>query len=132
VFHSHSDVLVSLVIGAAAICSERNSHYIRIVDIQSREVKFEQELYNGFEYQKLKPFFHSFETNTAVAGLCFADEGEAGQFFQHVIKCKNSGGGAYAQLTVSAPTTRAPAPSQTTAAPTAAPSRSVSGTEKKS
>mmetsp|Transcript_25825 Transcript_25825/g.64868 ORF Transcript_25825/g.64868 Transcript_25825/m.64868 type:complete len:395 (-) Transcript_25825:1094-2278(-) len=112
------------VIGGAAICSERNSHFIRIVDIQSREVKFEQELYNGFEYQQLKPFFHSFETNTEVAGLCFADEGEAGQFFQHVIKCKNGGG---ATATAAAPVARATTPSVST--PTQ--SRS-SSTEKKS
>jgi len=50
---------------------------------------WEQEFYQGFIYQVAAPFFHTFETDTAVAGFSFADEGEAKEFSNKVLYCKN-------------------------------------------
>ncbi len=55
-----------------------------MVDLRSRQIVFEQEIYFGFRYQELAPFFHSFETEDCVAGLCFTDEAEARRFAPQV------------------------------------------------
>ena len=45
------------------------------------EKVWEQELYNGFQYEaRLKPFFHFFEADEGFAGLNFASEQEANKF----------------------------------------------------
>ncbi len=53
-----------------------------MVDLKTRQIVFEQEIYFGFKYQELAPFFHSFEVEDCVAGLCFAEEAEAKKFAQ--------------------------------------------------
>lgn len=67
------------------------------------EVVWEQEMYQGFQYAQSAPFFHTFETDDYVAGLCFADETEAKEFFAKVLFCKNT------PVTKAAPASAAPA-----------------------
>jgi hypothetical protein len=49
---------------------------------------FSQELYQNFEYAKPRGFFHTFEMDDCVAGLSFADESDANDFYLKVIECK--------------------------------------------
>ena len=53
---------------------------IKMVDLRSRQLIFEQEVYFGFQYTELAPFFHAFEVEDCTAGLSFADESEARDF----------------------------------------------------
>lgn len=55
-----------------------------MADLKTRQVIFEQEIYFSFQIQELAPFFLSFEVDDCVAGLCFAQEGEAKKFLQQV------------------------------------------------
>lgn len=41
-------------------------------------------------YQAPKPFFHMFESDDYVIGLCFADEAEAKDFSGKILYCKNT------------------------------------------
>ncbi|KAI8143992.1 hypothetical protein BJV82DRAFT_610154 [Fennellomyces sp. T-0311] len=72
--------------GAATFCKDKSkngSFFIRLVDIENQAgVLWEQELYEGFDYIKEKPFFHTFETDDCLAGLMFVDEGEAETFYK--------------------------------------------------
>jgi Wiskott-Aldrich syndrome protein len=47
-------------------------------------------MYQGFQYAQAAPFFHTFETDDYVAGLSFADDNEAKDFFSKVLYCKNT------------------------------------------
>ncbi|KAI9591989.1 hypothetical protein BDF19DRAFT_388902, partial [Syncephalis fuscata] len=75
--------------------SRNGAFFFRIVDLLNGQgVLWEQELYKDFYYHQDKPFFHTFETDTALAGFAFADEHEAGVFYKKVIgreSAKNSG-----------------------------------------
>ncbi|ELR25045.1 WH1 domain containing protein [Acanthamoeba castellanii str. Neff] len=82
--------------GAAALVAvdgDAGAHYIRLVDLQSGQVTWEQELYDRFEYQSATPFFHTFEGNDAVIGLSFADESDAATF-HHAVASFGSAAGA--------------------------------------
>ncbi|KAF9976927.1 hypothetical protein BGZ65_007612 [Modicella reniformis] len=73
------------VIGAVALIQTANTFYLRIVDLlYGRGIVWEQELYNGFVYTRDKAFFHSFQTDSYIAGFSFADEHEADIFFGKV------------------------------------------------
>lgn len=48
---------------------------------QSGQVVYEQELYHGFYYTRLMPFFHVYEGQDSVVGFSFANETEAASFF---------------------------------------------------
>eukprot|EP01119_Soliformovum_irregulare_P007786 TRINITY_DN2026_c0_g1_i1.p1 TRINITY_DN2026_c0_g1~~TRINITY_DN2026_c0_g1_i1.p1 ORF type:complete len:447 (-),score=124.03 TRINITY_DN2026_c0_g1_i1:24-1247(-) len=76
--------------GAIVVCMDRSydSYYLRLVDMNTLGVSFEQEFYSNFLYFSPKPYFHAFETNDTIAGLSFADQREAQQFFSSVITCK--------------------------------------------
>jgi hypothetical protein len=51
-----------------------------MVDLRSRQIVFEQEIYFGFRYQELASFFHSFEVEDCACGLSFAEEAEGKRF----------------------------------------------------
>ncbi|RCI00384.1 hypothetical protein CU098_002864, partial [Rhizopus stolonifer] len=74
--------------GAAVFCidkSKNNSFFIRLVDLEhGTGVIWEQELYEGFHYNKDAPFFHSFETDDCLTALEFVDEGEADVFYKKI------------------------------------------------
>ncbi|ESN91717.1 hypothetical protein HELRODRAFT_165783 [Helobdella robusta] len=63
----------------------KRSYYIRVYDIDSRYLIWEQELYNQFEYKVLRSFFHSFDTDDCPAGLNFCNDEEARLFSSAVI-----------------------------------------------
>ena len=87
--------------GAAVVVADNGYSYIRMVDLnvsfsvpryrayrpQTSTVAMEQELYTGFQYNCPRSFFHTFEMNDYVAGLSFADEGEAREFQNGVNSC---------------------------------------------
>ena len=47
----------------------------------------QQELYPGFEYLELTPFFHAFEMSKYMCGLSFCSEEEAKNFAENVRYC---------------------------------------------
>jgi len=89
------------------------SHYLRMVDLlawnpvrplplpffmdnifsslkkkkKNNALQFEQEMYQGFVYQRLTRFLHVFEMNEGIAALSFADDAEADRFFDAVQMC---------------------------------------------
>jgi len=65
------------------------SHYLRVLDVQSYSVMFEQEFYSNFLYSSLTPWFHAFEMDDQIGGLSFADEQEAQRFYNGVMGLKN-------------------------------------------
>ncbi|CAG0915759.1 unnamed protein product [Notodromas monacha] len=60
--------------------SNKRSYFIRVYDIFTTQMLFEEEMYSNFDYYAQKPFFHTFEGEEAVIGLNFADELEAHRF----------------------------------------------------
>ena len=49
-------------------------------------VLWDQEIYQGFQYNTDRTFFHTFELEKCMAGLSFADEKEAAKFQKRVAK----------------------------------------------
>ncbi|GAM89628.1 hypothetical protein ANO11243_076670 [Dothideomycetidae sp. 11243] len=70
--------------GAAVLANDTvgNTFWIKLVDISSsnRGVLWDQEIYDTFQYNQDRTFFHSFELEQCLAGLSFVDEKEAKQF----------------------------------------------------
>ncbi|GAM26187.1 hypothetical protein SAMD00019534_093620 [Acytostelium subglobosum LB1] len=73
--------------GAISIVYHRleKAHYIRIVDLQTTKTIFEQEIYERFEYQRQRDFFHTFEGDSAVFGLSFVSVEEALDFQTKIL-----------------------------------------------
>ncbi|KAH0211298.1 WH1-domain-containing protein, partial [Aureobasidium melanogenum] len=59
-----------------------NTFWIKMVDVSpsNRGVVWDQEIYDTFQYNQDRTFFHTFELEDCLAGLSFADEKEAKQF----------------------------------------------------
>jgi neural Wiskott-Aldrich syndrome protein len=70
--------------GAAVLSNDLvgNTFWIKLVDVSSanRGVLWDQEIYDTFQYNQDRTFFHSFELEQCLAGLSFVDEKEARQF----------------------------------------------------
>ncbi|KKY15293.1 putative evh1 domain-containing protein [Diplodia seriata] len=70
--------------GAAVLANDLvgNTFWIKLVDISplNRGVIWDQEIYDTFQYNQDRTFFHTFELEQCLAGLSFADEKEAKQF----------------------------------------------------
>ncbi|KAK6503611.1 hypothetical protein TWF481_008624 [Arthrobotrys musiformis] len=64
------------------------THFFKIVDISpaNRGVLWDQELYDGLQYNQDRTFFHSFEIEECSAGFSFTDEKEAEAFRKRVLK----------------------------------------------
>ncbi|EFA77317.1 Wiscott-Aldrich syndrome protein [Heterostelium album PN500] len=77
------------VVGACSVISHRieKTNYIKIFDLKSTRVVFEQELYEGFELHRAREFFYTFEGDSAVFGLSFADVKEAEELNEALQKC---------------------------------------------
>lgn len=56
------------------------SRHIKLLDFQTLEVRFNQELYESVNYQLLDPTFHAFEFDHGMVGLQFSDAMEANEF----------------------------------------------------
>ncbi|GAB7346698.1 hypothetical protein MBLNU459_g1816t1 [Dothideomycetes sp. NU459] len=70
--------------GAAVLANDLvgNTFWIKLVDVSpsNRGVIWDQEIYDTFQYNQDRTFFHSFEMEDCLAGLSFVDEKEAKQF----------------------------------------------------
>ncbi|GAB7359891.1 hypothetical protein MBLNU230_g7419t1 [Neophaeotheca triangularis] len=70
--------------GAAVLANDLvgNTFWIKLVDVSpaNRGVIWDQEIYDTFQYNQDRTFFHSFELEDVMAGLSFVDEKEAKQF----------------------------------------------------
>ncbi|KAF9433298.1 hypothetical protein BGZ76_009638 [Entomortierella beljakovae] len=73
------------IMGGLAFVQENNSFFFRIVDLlNSRGVIWEQELYEDFNYNQERSFFHTFSLDNCLAAFSFADDQEASVFFKKV------------------------------------------------
>lgn len=74
------------VVGALVFVIDRaiDTFVFQIYDLVTDELRFEYELYYDIVYAELGKQFHSFEMEDCVAGFCFADAGEAQNFFSKV------------------------------------------------
>jgi Wiskott-Aldrich syndrome protein len=68
-----------ICVGVASFVKDSNkrSYFIRVYDVYTTQMLFEQEMYRQFEYKPLRAYFHSFESDDGVIGLNFSDEEEA-------------------------------------------------------
>ena len=70
--------------GAVVLSNDKvgNTFWIKLVDLSpsNRGVIWDQEIYDPFQYNQDRTFFHSFELEQCLAGLSFMDEKEARQF----------------------------------------------------
>jgi len=111
--------------GAAALVTWGEYYYIRIVDLDAGSVVFDIALFQGFEYTQTKPFFHTFETESIVGGLNFAEEPEGIEFFNYVQQYLAALNDPSAGAPAPSPARAAPAPTNAAPSrPTAAPSAS--------
>ncbi|KAI0330310.1 WH1-domain-containing protein [Cubamyces sp. BRFM 1775] len=63
--------------------------YLKLVDLAgTRGIIWEHELYEGFEYNQDRSFFHSFPGDDCMIGIVFADESEAKTFYKKVTSKK--------------------------------------------
>jgi len=65
------------------------SYFLKLLDIQNGEVKWEYPISKQLKYKEECNFFHSFYTDNFAGGLSFADEGEARNFFRCVNQYMN-------------------------------------------
>ncbi|KAK1080203.1 hypothetical protein LTR33_005739 [Friedmanniomyces endolithicus] len=70
--------------GAAVLADDLvgNTFWLKLVDVSpsNRGVLWDQEIYDTFQYNQDRTFFHSFEGEECLFGLSFVDEKEARQF----------------------------------------------------
>lgn len=85
--------------------SRNNTFFIRLVDLGSFQVVWEQELYKDFTYRQERKFFHTFPSDDYMVGLSFAEEGDAAIFFNKVQNRDTNN-----QVAARAPGRPAPAP----------------------
>ncbi|KAM0722551.1 hypothetical protein Q7P37_001992 [Cladosporium fusiforme] len=82
--HRHDRWVYTGLQGAAVLANDLvgNAYFIKLVDVSpaNRGVLWDQEIYDTFQYNQDRTFFHSFELEDCMAGLSFADEKEAKQF----------------------------------------------------
>ncbi|KAJ2957260.1 hypothetical protein NQZ79_g7006 [Umbelopsis isabellina] len=71
---------------SAALSSAEDKNRIRraLPTANHQGVIWEQELYEGFELKKDKPFFLTFSADEYIAGLSFTDESDAQTFYKKV------------------------------------------------
>ncbi|KAG0651443.1 Proline-rich LAS17 [Hyphodiscus hymeniophilus] len=72
--------------GAAVLANDLvgNTYWLKLVDISpaQRGVIWDQEIYESWNYNQDRTFFHTFETEDCLAGLSFSDEKEAKTFLK--------------------------------------------------
>lgn len=80
--------------GAAVLSNDLigNTFWIKLVDISpaNRGVIWDQEIYDSFQYNQDRTFFHSFELEECMAALSFVDEKEARQFKKKMDERENN------------------------------------------
>ncbi|RFU32529.1 hypothetical protein B7463_g3847, partial [Scytalidium lignicola] len=72
--------------GAAVLANDLVGHtyWVKLVDISpaNRGVIWDQEIYDSWNYNQDRTFFHTFETQDCLVGLSFVDEKEAKAFLK--------------------------------------------------
>lgn len=53
-------------------------------DLIDYELRFQEEIYDGLQYQQLRPHFHAFESSKCMVGFSFCDESAAQSFASKV------------------------------------------------
>lgn len=64
----------------------KRSYFLRMYNLVTKTLEWEQELYNQFKYASPRPYFHTFAGDTYSAGLNFANIEEAHNFFNEIQK----------------------------------------------
>mmetsp|Transcript_11191 Transcript_11191/g.12823 ORF Transcript_11191/g.12823 Transcript_11191/m.12823 type:complete len:742 (-) Transcript_11191:358-2583(-) len=82
---TNSNVVGGLVL---VVDRENSSVLFQIYDLDSLELRFEYELYENIEYEKMNSQFHAFEMQDCVAGFQFTNGRIASQFWQKVNKSR--------------------------------------------
>ncbi|ORY86916.1 hypothetical protein BCR37DRAFT_128457 [Protomyces lactucae-debilis] len=75
------------LIGAAVLAYDQvgKCFFFKLVDVVGTQgILWDQELYEGFQYNQDRTFFHSFEIPECMAAFSFADEREASNFYSKV------------------------------------------------
>eukprot|EP00795_Rhopilema_esculentum_P014200 gene14200-5207_t len=69
-------------VGVATLSKDngKRTYFLRVVDLLSKMVVWEQELYTNFTYHAACPYFHVFEADSCNAAFNFASEREADRF----------------------------------------------------
>jgi len=91
-FASNGSWQYSGIMGACAIVTDipKRTYFIRIVNMDSKQVAWEHEIYENFIYTTPTPWLLCFETDQDVIGLCFADDVEAKEFGVNISICKTT------------------------------------------
>lgn len=63
--------------GALCLIAYKNTNVLKIFDLEHFREVFAQEIYDGFQYDAPRPFFHTFSGDRFVCGMSFASEDEA-------------------------------------------------------
>nr|XP_055069714.1 uncharacterized protein si:dkey-197j19.6 [Misgurnus anguillicaudatus] len=74
--------------GVACLLQDKTKHstFIRLYCLKKAKMLWEQELYTPFVYKEACPFFHTFSGDECQAGLNFAEEEDAKEFYTAVQK----------------------------------------------
>ncbi len=86
--------------GAMVLSLDTQAHtfFFKLIDVVSKQgILWDQEIHSGFTYNQDRTFFHSFELDKCMVGFSFADETEAGNFFQKTEYRDNKGSGSPAK-----------------------------------
>ncbi|CAL4124584.1 unnamed protein product, partial [Meganyctiphanes norvegica] len=67
--------------------NNRRSYYIQVYDIVAGEKRFEQELYNQFQYSCDRNFFHQFEGEVPILATRLQSRGEGPEFKGCICEC---------------------------------------------
>lgn len=66
-----------------------NTYFLKLVDVVGTgQILWDHELWQGFQYNQDRTFFHSFEIDGISVGLSFAEESEASGVFKKVTALK--------------------------------------------
>jgi hypothetical protein len=103
--------------GAVTLVKEHATHMLKLINLDSGNVEWSQELYEGFEYNAPKAFFHTFEGDDACYAFSFADESDPAAFrsaVQAAAPANSSTSGAFSKTPGGppplAPASRGPPP----------------------
>eukprot|EP00794_Sanderia_malayensis_P003079 gene3079-3544_t len=79
---SSRDKWTKRYVGVATVTKDnlRKSYFIKVIDLASKKMVWEQELYSQFVYSAVQPYFHTFEADSCNAALNFASQQEAETF----------------------------------------------------
>ncbi|KAJ3437110.1 neural wiskott-aldrich syndrome protein [Anaeramoeba flamelloides] len=78
------DWIYSGIMGAVIAVQTETTSFIKIVDLESFQVKFEHEIYFDMNYKTYLGFVHVWESHDCVFALSFADDDDAAKFKDNI------------------------------------------------